>query len=83
MIGGKDKSTKPTALFLKSGDVIIMSGPSRSCYHAVPRIIMNSYEPQDIVTCYDEMNLESFDWKNFANLLKETRINFNIRQVNK
>jgi len=42
LIGGPTKATKPTALFLKSGDVVIMGGKSRLAYHGVPRLIENT-----------------------------------------
>ncbi|GFO35385.1 alkylated DNA repair protein alkb homolog 1-like [Plakobranchus ocellatus] len=39
LLGGQTKSVKPTALFLRSGDICVMSGPSRLAYHAVPKIL--------------------------------------------
>lgn len=44
LIGGVTKEEKPSALFLKSGDVVIMSKQSRLCYHAVPRVMKASVE---------------------------------------
>ncbi|KAG4077245.1 hypothetical protein HA402_009874 [Bradysia odoriphaga] len=38
LIGGTTKDIKPTAMFLHSGDIVIMSKESRLCYHAVPRV---------------------------------------------
>ena len=39
LIGGEDKQTEPTPLLLRSGDVLLLSGPARFHYHAVPRIL--------------------------------------------
>ena len=39
LIGGESKSIHPQAILLHSGDVVIMSGPSRLAYHGVPKII--------------------------------------------
>ncbi|KAH8398900.1 hypothetical protein KR222_001151 [Zaprionus bogoriensis] len=39
LIGGQTLEEQPTALFLRSGDVLIMSEQSRLCYHAVPRVM--------------------------------------------
>ncbi|XP_013101547.1 nucleic acid dioxygenase ALKBH1 [Stomoxys calcitrans] len=39
LIGGKTREEKPTALFIESGDVLVMSKESRLCYHAVPRVM--------------------------------------------
>ncbi|XP_068154875.1 nucleic acid dioxygenase ALKBH1 isoform X1 [Drosophila tropicalis] len=45
LIGGRTLDEKPTALYLRSGDVLIMSNESRLCYHAVPRVMKASEEP--------------------------------------
>lgn len=45
LIGGPTKATKPSAIFLRSGDVMVMTGPSRQAYHAVPRIVLVREEP--------------------------------------
>ncbi|XP_032241496.2 nucleic acid dioxygenase ALKBH1 [Nematostella vectensis] len=39
LIGGKTKDVKPTALYIRSGDILVMSGEARLAFHAVPRII--------------------------------------------
>lgn len=39
MIGGHTKSQEPEALFLRDGDIVIMSGVARMSYHAVPRVL--------------------------------------------
>ncbi|KAK7070839.1 Nucleic acid dioxygenase alkbh1 [Halocaridina rubra] len=51
LIGGSSKETKPTALLLHSGDIMIMAGASRLAYHAVPRIIKVPEEPWKIDYC--------------------------------
>lgn len=45
LIGGASKTTRPTAIFLHSGDVLVMSGPSRLCYHAVPKVLQATHQP--------------------------------------
>ena len=39
LCGGGTKKTKPIALLLRSGDVLIMTQEAREKFHAVPRII--------------------------------------------
>ncbi len=39
LIGGPTKQTRPKALLLNSGDVVIMSGESRLAYHGVPKVL--------------------------------------------
>ncbi|XP_053678711.1 nucleic acid dioxygenase ALKBH1 [Anopheles nili] len=38
LIGGTDRLEQPDAILLRSGDIVVMTGASRHCYHAVPRI---------------------------------------------
>lgn len=38
MIGGRTKEICPVPIVVRSGDVVIMSGESRYCYHGVPHI---------------------------------------------
>ncbi len=39
LVGGVSKETKPIAMYVRSGDIAVMSGPSRLAYHAVPKIL--------------------------------------------
>jgi len=43
LIGGQTKDIKPTALFVHSGDVIVMSQQSRLAYHGVPKILTSRH----------------------------------------
>lgn len=53
LIGGESIDDKPTAMFLKSGDVVVMTKQSRLCYHAVPRILATERETwlEDVGEC--------------------------------
>ena len=39
LCGGPTKNTKPTAVLLRSGDILIMTREARDKYHGVPRIL--------------------------------------------
>lgn len=39
LIGGPTREETPAAIYLKSGDIVVMSKESRLCYHAVPKIM--------------------------------------------
>ncbi|KAL7520894.1 hypothetical protein ACHAWX_005588 [Stephanocyclus meneghinianus] len=39
LLGGKSRNTLPTAIFLRTGDCMIMSGKSRKYFHGVPTIL--------------------------------------------
>ncbi|KAH9642230.1 hypothetical protein HF086_005560 [Spodoptera exigua] len=45
LIGGKDKSVEPSAILIKSGDIVVMSKEARLCYHAVPKILPSPDSP--------------------------------------
>jgi len=95
LLGGTSLDTKPTAMFLNSGDIIIMSKESRLCYHGVPKIICatnRSWNQNDIkkdeITNFKGLVYETIKdckdvqfWKPFDKYLNNSRININVRQV--
>lgn len=44
LLGGKTKNDIPTAILIRSGDVIIMAKDSRYSYHGVPAILPHNFE---------------------------------------
>eukprot|EP01016_Furgasonia_blochmanni_P047673 TRINITY_DN7029_c0_g2_i1.p1 TRINITY_DN7029_c0_g2~~TRINITY_DN7029_c0_g2_i1.p1 ORF type:complete len:298 (+),score=45.89 TRINITY_DN7029_c0_g2_i1:102-896(+) len=98
LMGFHTKDLKPLPLKLDSGDVLIMSGYSRTCYHGVPRVIENSFDPTVLFEHVRKLKPELFEGENVTevdpetklpknnelhavNFLRESRINFNFRQV--
>lgn len=86
LVGKETKSEKPTAMLLRSGDVVIMSSKSRLAFHAVPKIlpdpnVHNFFELNDDTT-YKKFDDEPNEWNDFYNYIKLNRININLRQVN-
>ncbi|XP_069674101.1 nucleic acid dioxygenase ALKBH1 isoform X2 [Periplaneta americana] len=91
LLGGKSVEEKPIAMLICSGDIVIMSGQSRLCYHGVPRILATDKAPwNDLIiekqnrsdVC--EKVFECADstlWKPFESYLRTSRINMNVRQV--
>lgn len=47
MLGGTSLDVAPTAMYIKSGDIVIMSGHSRKCYHGIPKIVPAEECPWD------------------------------------
>lgn len=89
LIGGPKKTDEPKVILLKSGDAIVMAGPSRLCYHGVPMIISKEIEnfllPNDEYTIpsisnYPNINIEN---QHVINYLHLNRLNMNSRQVRK
>lgn len=91
MLGGKSKEDAASAMFLRSGDIVIMSKASRLCFHGVPKILqmdsrywdcfntneIRNKEQQFVINICREEDL----WKPFGNYLNHSRINLNVRQV--
>lgn len=76
LIGGRSLNDKPVAILVRSGDTIIMSGESRLCYHGVPKVFSSENDlsiPKD----------SHYVWGPFKDYMDVTRININVRQVNK
>lgn len=77
LIGGRTKDVKPTSIFVESGDVVVMSGESRYCYHGVP-IVLSHYQGSD--RFFRNVGRESADY-HVARYLTQGRINMNVRRV--
>jgi alkylated DNA repair protein alkB family protein 1 len=45
LMGTASKDDPPTALLLRSGDALVLSGPARQCYHGLPRILTEPGRP--------------------------------------
>ncbi|CAH8383987.1 unnamed protein product [Eruca vesicaria subsp. sativa] len=78
LLGGKSKEDNPHAMYLRSGDVVLMAGEARECFHGVPRIFIDE-ENADIGALEPELSRESGHF--CAEYIKSSRININIRQV--
>ncbi|KAL7409471.1 hypothetical protein BDY24DRAFT_403192 [Mrakia frigida] len=75
LLGGPTRETTPLPILLRSGDVVVMSGPGRRSYHGVPRVLDGTL-PDHL-----KAGAEEGDWEGFARYLETTRININARQV--
>ncbi|KAF9097296.1 hypothetical protein BGX23_009269 [Mortierella sp. AD031] len=75
LLGGPTREKSPTPILLQSGDILVMTGPCRSAFHGVPRII------EDTLPRYLQSDPENPEWDIYADYLAEARINLNIRQV--
>jgi len=74
LIGGRTRDVIPTPLFIRSGDIVIMSGEARYCYHGVPRMIANTV-PEALLQDGSEL------WQDCKEYIANARINMNCRQV--
>lgn len=93
LIGGKTIEDIAIPMFLRSGDILMMSKESRLCYHGVPKILqvdsrkwcsLEDENDKNIPKEYKEtvsLCKEDTSWKPFGDYLNHSRINMNVRQV--
>ena len=75
LIGGETKEVAPTAIRLRSGDVVVQGGHSRGYYHGVPRVLAATAPPSlRRAAAGDAELLAVCEW------LEGHRINLNVRQ---
>ncbi|XP_021745011.1 alpha-ketoglutarate-dependent dioxygenase alkB-like [Chenopodium quinoa] len=78
LLGGKSRDDEPLAMFLRSGDVVLMAGEARECFHGVPRIFADR-EHSEIASLEKHLSTE-YD-RCVLDYITSSRININIRQV--
>jgi alkylated DNA repair protein alkB family protein 1 len=78
LVGGLTRDVAPIPILLRSGDIIVMSGPvCRRAYHGVPRILEGTLP----VYLGEGTNIDDELWTPYARYMDATRININVRQV--
>uniref|UniRef100_A0A0D9XS51 Fe2OG dioxygenase domain-containing protein n=1 Tax=Leersia perrieri TaxID=77586 RepID=A0A0D9XS51_9ORYZ len=78
LLGGKTRDEVPTAMYLQSGDIVLMAGEARECFHGVPRIFTGS-DQEEISVLASQLSGEDDTF--ILNYIHNSRININIRQV--
>jgi len=88
LLGGKTRDQAPLAMYLRSGDIMIMARDSRLAYHAVPRILAPKKRTGDaaLPACLSREKEKTAEGcgEEIAILeqyLGTSRINVNVRQV--
>jgi len=95
LIGGLTRDVEPVPILLRSGDVVIMSGPAcRRAYHGpskpVPYLLSLPYLTfsgvprvleNTLPAHFESHNSQDEDWAYYEEYLRNTRININVRQV--
>ncbi|GAA6229530.1 DNA demethylase ALKBH1 [Lates japonicus] len=92
LLGGTCRQDPPTAMYMHSGDVMVMSGQSRLLYHAVPRIVPapQGHAPLKMDGCSPALSLQDStvveqiseqDWAVCSKYIQSSRVNMTVRQV--
>ncbi|KAI9456448.1 hypothetical protein F5148DRAFT_368917 [Russula earlei] len=78
LIGGLTREVVPIPILLRSGDIIVMSGPAcRRAYHGVPRIFEGTLPAH----LSEGTDTDDESWAPYARYMDTARININMRQV--
>jgi alkylated DNA repair protein alkB family protein 1 len=86
LLGQQSKALEPvTALIVRSGDAIVLSGESRTMFHGVPRVFSDgeavgstSFQfPDALARAFSEVDDDAF----LLDFAKQTRINLSLRDV--
>ncbi|EFA85990.1 alkylated DNA repair protein [Heterostelium album PN500] len=78
LMGAETRDVPPIPIFIRSGDIVIMGGRSRYCYHGVARIVEDSFDAGLLV---DSKEDDQYSWHVHWMKEKNRRININTRQV--
>ncbi|KAK5856895.1 hypothetical protein PBY51_010175 [Eleginops maclovinus] len=92
LLGGVRREDTPTAMYMHSGDVMVMSGQSRLFYHAVPRIVsapqeQTALEMEGCRMAFSSQDstvggaLSEEDWVVCTRYIQSSRLNVTVRQV--
>jgi alkylated DNA repair protein alkB homolog 1 len=92
LLGGTTREVEPIPILLRSGDVVIMSGPEcRRAYHGLSACHLNSLEAkksegvprilEGTTPPHLRLDVDEEDWEPYAQYIRTARINLNVRQV--
>ncbi|KAJ7991005.1 hypothetical protein DPEC_G00292740 [Dallia pectoralis] len=97
LLGGTQREDPPTAMYMHSGDIMVMSGHSRLRYHAVPRVVPApegdplhpSLEAEGLAPGQDPaqgeasviQSMEKEEWAVCFRYIQTSRVNMTVRQV--
>ncbi|GFZ21138.1 oxidoreductase, 2OG-Fe(II) oxygenase family protein [Actinidia rufa] len=63
LLGGKSRQDLPIAMFLRSGDIVLMAGKARECFHGVPRIFTDGKMPRSpLLSCNSQIKMIFASW---------------------
>jgi alkylated DNA repair protein alkB family protein 1 len=80
LMGGHTKDEPPLEVLLRSGDVAVMGGASRTCYHGVARVLPTPFSEAEL-GALPEREAEREKYEAVRTYLSTQRININVRQV--
>ncbi|KAG1668126.1 hypothetical protein FOA52_003913 [Chlamydomonas sp. UWO 241] len=76
LIGRRTRDVAPLPLLLRSGDVAVLAGEARMCYHALPRIFTDRPLPECLQAHQGDPK-----WAQYVAHMAQARINISVRVV--
>lgn len=82
LLGGHRKDDPPLELLLRSGDIVVMGGASRTCYHGVACVLPTPFSiaSEDVDALFHDEE-DRKEYEAVRKYLSSQRININMRQV--
>ncbi|CAG7731592.1 unnamed protein product, partial [Allacma fusca] len=74
LIGGETKEETPLGVYLKSGDIAVMAGPSRLSYHGVPKILPCETQPWNFTGSKNDCTSTTEKVPDTSNLPKKIKL---------
>lgn len=71
------RDVEPTALLLRSGDVVVMAEEARACYHGIPRVLTDRPLPQELMQAAEQHDGQVFT--PYIHHMQGCRINISMR----
>eukprot|EP00897_Mesotaenium_endlicherianum_P010544 jgi/Mesen1/9518/ME000637S08971 len=73
------RDDEPVAMYVRSGDVVLMAGAARDCFHGVPRIFTGDEDEEFPEALTQE--LSAYHGGALSAYVRKSRINVNVREV--
>lgn len=80
LMGGRTREVAPTPILLRSGDVVILMGDARKCYHGLPRVFGKETQDPKLSPALRSKEVDE-EFQEVAEYLQDCRINISARKV--
>lgn len=72
------REVEPTALLLRSGDIVVMGQEARACYHGVPRVLTDNPLAADVLQAAEQAGDV---YQPYLQHMQGSRVNISIRST--
>jgi alkylated DNA repair protein alkB family protein 1 len=72
------RDVEPTALLLRSGDIVVMGQEARACFHGVPRVLTENPLAADLLKAAEQAGDE---YQSYLQHMQGSRVNISVRST--